>query len=408
MNPSRHFVHTARVGHWLPARPIHLHNWLRKTLESVEREKRSFHQVVEEFRALIENDPVINMYFTQMFEQQPLFPPPPGSGDLKLTDYRQMLEVLNHILGTAPEFNATGMVGTPINAILDFPMITRAGLAAFLDPRVNAMLKKVLKAWAVFLDSTDSCYVLNTSATGWLSPEALREIQMDDFIHDPSAPYFGFRSWNDFFIRKFRPGVRPVADPGNDKVIVSACESAPFAISTSVHRSESFWIKSQPYSLTHLLAGLFVDEFVGGTVYQAFLSAKNYHRWHSPVSGTIRKIHHIEGTYFAEAASEHFDPVGPNNSQGYIAHTATPIPHLHRRTCSDRPDVCDRHRHGGSLLLRRHCHGELHSGKRRPTRLFPVRRIDPLPRLQEGRHFSVCRAGDAARAQWRAFGDREG
>ena len=323
MSPSRHFVHTARVGHWLPAHPIHLHKWLRKTLESVEREKRPFHPVVEEYRALIENDPVINMYFTQMFEQQPLFPPPPGSGDVKLTDYRQMLEVLNHILGTAPEFNATGMVGTPINAILDFPMMTRAGLAAFLDPRVNAMLKKVLKAWAVFLDSPDSCYVLNTSATGWLSPEALREIHMDDFIHDSGAPYFGFRSWNDFFIRKFRPGMRPVVDRGNDNVIVSACESAPFAISTSVNRSESFWIKSQPYSLTHLLAGLFVDEFVGGTVYQAFLSAKNYHRWHSPVSGTIRKIHHIEGTYFAEAASEHFDPVGPNNSQGYIAHTAT-------------------------------------------------------------------------------------
>jgi len=31
----------------------------------------------------------------------------------------------------------------------------------------------------------------------------------------------------------------------------------------------------------------------------------------------------VEGTYYSEAASEGFDPVGPNNSQGYIAHTAT-------------------------------------------------------------------------------------
>jgi len=30
-----------------------------------------------------------------------------------------------------------------------------------------------------------------------------------------------------------------------------------------------------------------MDHFVGGTVYQAFLSALNYHRWHAPVAGTI-------------------------------------------------------------------------------------------------------------------------
>ena len=71
-----------------------------------------------------------------------------------------------------------------------------------------------------------------------------------------------------------------------------------------------------------MLDGLFVDAFVGGTVYQAFLSADNYHRWHSPVSGTIKKIHHVEGTYFSEAPAEGFDPAGPCNSQGYIAHAA--------------------------------------------------------------------------------------
>jgi phosphatidylserine decarboxylase len=90
-----------------------------------------------------------------------------------------------------------------------------------------------------------------------------------------------------------------------------------------VKERDKFWLKSQPYSLRHMLDGLFVDEFIDGTVYQAFLSPENYHRWHSPVSGTIKKIHKVEGTYYSEAASEGFDPAGPNNSQGYIAHTAT-------------------------------------------------------------------------------------
>ncbi len=29
------------------------------------------------------------------------------------------------------------------------------------------------------------------------------------------------------------------------------------------------------------------EHFTGGTVYQAFLSALSYHRWHAPVDGII-------------------------------------------------------------------------------------------------------------------------
>ena len=311
------------MGRWLPLESEHLNEWLKTVIDAAEQKKAPFHPVIDEFRSLIENDPEMYMYFTQMFEQQPHFGPPAGSGDIKPKNYHQMLVVFNHMLTSAPEFNTTGMVGCPINAILDFPMITRAGLAAFLSPKVKAMLKKVLRAWTEYLDSPASRSVLNTSESGWLSPAALKAVQMDDFIHDSKAPYFGFKSWNYFFIREFKPGVRPIAEPDNNSVIVSACESAPFAISTHVKEHDRFWLKSQPYSLRHMLDGLFVDEFVGGTVYQAFLSPENYHRWHSPMSGTIKKIHHVDGTYYSESASEGFDPVGPNNSQGYISHTAT-------------------------------------------------------------------------------------
>ena len=246
-----------------------------------------------------------------------------GSGDVKLRNYQQMLMVINHVLTTAPEFNNTEMVGCPINAILDFAMITPAGLAAFVSPKVNAMLQKVLTVWAHFLNSEDSLYVLNTTSSGWLSSEALAKIHIEEFIHDADKAFYGFKSWNDFFIRQFKPGMRPIAEPANRKAIVNACESAPFAISTNVKEYDTFWIKSQPYSLRQMLNGKHVQEFIGGTIYQAFLSAESYHRWHSPVAGTIRSIHQVEGTYYAEAASEAFDESGPNNSQGYIAHVAT-------------------------------------------------------------------------------------
>jgi phosphatidylserine decarboxylase len=320
---ARHQSQTSRSGGWLPHDRAELNRWLQRTLEDAESGHVHFVPVVDEFRELIETDAVVGMYFTQMFEQQPAFAPPPNSGDVKLRNYRQMLVVLNHVLTTAPTYNTTGMVGFPINAILDFPMITPAGLAAFLLPTVNRMLGRVLGEWARFLDSEASRYVLNDSPLGWLGPDAYRALRLDEIAMDPHAPYAGFRSWNDFFIREFKPGMRPVARPEDPRAIVSACESTPFCISTNAKEQDAFWLKAQPYSLRQMLCGHHVGEFVGGTVYQAFLSAENYHRWHSPVSGRIVRIEHVPGSYYAEAAAEGFDPLGPNNSQGYLAHVAT-------------------------------------------------------------------------------------
>jgi phosphatidylserine decarboxylase len=321
-HPATSLSLTSRLGGWLPVDPKEHNLWLKNTIDEAEKRKAAFHPVIEELRQMIESDPVLYMYFTQMFVQQPPFPPPPGSGDIKLKNYHQMLVVINHVLTTAPTYNTTGMVGFPINAILDFPMITPAGLAAFTMEKVNSMFRKVLSVWTQFLDSQDSCYVLNESPTGWLSPSARKAMQLDEFVTDPSKPFLGFKSWNDFFIRELKPGMRPVASPGDDSVIVSACESAPYSIQNDVKEHDRFWLKSQPYSLSQMLNGHFVDRFVGGTVYQAFLSAEKYHRWHSPVTGTFKKLEQVPGTYYAEAASEGFDPAGPNDSQGYIAHVA--------------------------------------------------------------------------------------
>ncbi|HEX2295843.1 MAG TPA: phosphatidylserine decarboxylase [Actinomycetota bacterium] len=54
----------------------------------------------------------------------------------------------------------------------------------------------------------------------------------------------------------------------------------------------------------------------------AFLSALNYHRWHAPVAGTIRKAWIVGGTYYS-ADAEGEDPRGPDDSQGCISQVAT-------------------------------------------------------------------------------------
>ena len=56
-------------------------------------------------------------------------------------------------------------------------------------------------------------------------------------------------------------------------------------------------------------------QFEGGTVYQAFLSALFYHRWHSPVDGEIEDVYLIPGTYYLDQSQFiKYDEGSPNNS----------------------------------------------------------------------------------------------
>jgi len=279
------------------------------------------HPVLVELQGLIDSDPLLRMYFERMVAEVP-----PGKSYAKrpVEDVAQLLRLVDEVLRIAPEFSSDSMVMTPLNAVFDYAMGTTAGFAAFRDPRVNAALKKVLGAWCEFLTSRDSLYVLNDSPAGWKSEEAQQAVGMGQYQHDPDEEHWGFASWNDFFTRRFKDGQRPVASPEDDKVIVSACESTPYGISRDVQRRDQFWVKSQSYSLHEMLAGDdAVDQFVGGTVYQAYLSATNYHRWHSPVAGTVVRAFVVDGTYYSEADTEGADAVEPQNSQGYMAHVAT-------------------------------------------------------------------------------------
>jgi len=194
---------------------------------------------------------------------------------------------MNAMLTYAPEFEDSAYVGCPLDAILDWCMGTPAGFAAFRHPTVNAMLRKIIAVWCEYLTSEASLHVINDAPRGWKSEAAQACVGMADFEHDPTDLHWDFGSWNDFFTRRFRPGARPIAAPDDNKVIVSPCESRPYRIVRDVKRQDDLSIKGQPYSLADMLAGdPAVDDFVGGVVYQAFLSALNYHRWHSICSSS--------------------------------------------------------------------------------------------------------------------------
>ncbi|WP_321777483.1 phosphatidylserine decarboxylase family protein [Sulfurimonas sp.] len=279
---------------------------------------------MQEFKHSINEDPVIRMYINQMIQQvsshYKLHPEP----NVYLQSVDEMLYLINDALRMAPEYNKSDLVGCRINSILNWTMNVPAGFAVFRNERMNELFRKVLDDYTTFLNSEASLSSLNDGPNGWKSAEAKKKLNMDQYIYNPNDKFWGFKSWNDFFTRKFKSGMRPIAQPKNPKVIVSACDSEVYAIKHNVKKNDDFWIKSQPYSLKDMLDDdKLAETFKGGDVYQAFLSAFKYHRWHSPVSGTIRKAYIKQGTYYSGLESRGMDPGSPDYSQGYISHVAT-------------------------------------------------------------------------------------
>ncbi|KAL8788294.1 MAG: hypothetical protein Q9195_007350 [Heterodermia aff. obscurata] len=294
------------------------------------RVESNLHPVIQELQIIIETDPQLFMLFHTMFEEVPKLRSASGILPLDLPglrNYQDMLEKLNVIIQHAPTYTSSLWAGFPINYEFREVMCTESGREAFLNEKVNAQLKKILNEWSSFLDSTDSVTVLNDdSSDGWFGATAMRDMPtfVDDFECDPSRPHYGFSSWGDFFTRKLRAGARPIADPEDDKVIASPCEASPYRIAFAIKNVDRFWVKGQPYSLDHMLAqDPLAAQFYGGSIYQAFLSAQSYHRWHSPVAGRVVKAYVQPGSYYSTAPSASDDKAPSEDSQAYITTVAT-------------------------------------------------------------------------------------
>jgi phosphatidylserine decarboxylase len=325
------------MGGWLPKNPAVLQSWVAKRVQSVKHKSaEDLSPAVAEFRKMVVNDPKLYMLFSEMLVEVPAKYKFDPSHRHEIRDVDTLFLVLDEITQQPPSWNPSAQIGVPINAVLAWPMGTKAGFAALLNEKVNKHFKTILTLWAKFLLTPESCSTLNSSENGWFSETALNSAHMRDFeynyVCDSTRPHWGFTSWDNFFTRKFRDGRRSVECPHDDSIVVSAAEATPFAVQTNVKLHDSFWIKSQNYSLAHIMNNdTRAEQFVGGTVYQAYLSADSYHRWHAPVSGKIVSTAIVSGTYFSEPLFAGFspdsgrpspDPGAEEASQGYISAVA--------------------------------------------------------------------------------------
>lgn len=354
----------ARPGGWLPRDYAHLVRWLARLKKHIVDHPRDLVPPIAELRDMVNCDRVLHAQVEVMFAEAEKHKKRTPLGQVEVRTFEQFLELLNGIMTTAPEayqdipsHEPAGLIGFPINALLDWPMATESGYDVFANALINQQFKKILSYWSQFLSSKESRYVLTerrsrldpeTLIAPWLGKLAKSEMVQvarsavgegpnptpnrfeEIFNCDPNDEYYGFGSWDDFFTRTFRSGVRPVSGTGDDSVIVNACESGPLQVKTHASLDARFWLKGQPYSVANMLEfDEHVPLFAGGTVYQAFLSALSYHRWHSPVTGTIRKAYVVHGSYYLENLYEGFknskgaDPSAPNDSQPFLTAVAT-------------------------------------------------------------------------------------
>lgn len=122
------FIH--RAGAWLPADHRVHREYLRRVTKHVEENPKKLTPALQEFKEFIEGNARVYMYFVQMFDEIPLKHPydkdPTGSQQIR--DYEHLLQVLNHVLGRAPEWTdaaeSVGVVGVPMCAIFDYAMGT--------------------------------------------------------------------------------------------------------------------------------------------------------------------------------------------------------------------------------------------------------------------------------------------
>lgn len=303
-----------RAG-YLPRERRHLDAWNREMRETLASGASAPGGAVAELGALIETHPIIRMYVSEMIDQVP--------DDQKVVhDIPELLRALQTIAGTAPLYNQDPAKRNafPMSSLFAYMMMTPAGEAVFRNDDFNRAIKGVLQQWCAYLDSPESAHVLNEGPFGWLSTFAYQDMKLWEFQFDREKPHWGFASYNDYFHREIRPEARPIAAPDDPKVIVSANDGNLVAIARDIRPQEKFWLKGEPFSLVDMLdRSEYWERFVGGYVFQSFLSGANYHRWHSPIDGTVRKAYVKDGLMFSDAESAGFDPNAGILSEGYDA-----------------------------------------------------------------------------------------
>jgi phosphatidylserine decarboxylase len=121
-------------------------------------------------------------------------------------------------------------------------------------------------------------------------------INRDEALSPDPADYASFNAW---FTRALKPGARTF-DP-DPRAFLSPCDGS-ISQTGVLHENRIFQAKGKDYSLQDLLANdPICSQLSGGHFSTIYLSPRDYHRIHMPLSGRLQRMIHVPGRLFSVA-----------------------------------------------------------------------------------------------------------
>lgn len=163
-------------------------------------------------------------------------------------------------------------------------------------------------SWGSYLDTTESAKEVETFKKDPF-------FNWDEYMPPPASflpheDYKAYRTFNQFFARHVKPGMRPIAGLRDNSVLVSPADCT-FVGWWQIGENSQIYVvgeknsivesKGIQWSIHELLKdSAFADRFKGGIFTHSFLNTYDYHRWHTPVQGKILEAKVIQGQAYLD------------------------------------------------------------------------------------------------------------
>jgi phosphatidylserine decarboxylase len=120
-------------------------------------------------------------------------------------------------------------------------------------------------------------------------------VNMDEALQPDINAY---KSFNHFFTRELKPGVRPLAD---EQGAIASPADGVVSQAGNITDGNIFQAKGKSFTAIDLLGGSAerAEPFNNGVFSTIYLSPKDYHRLHMPLTGTLREMVHVPGRLFS-------------------------------------------------------------------------------------------------------------
>ncbi len=169
------------------------------------------------------------------------------------------------------------------------------GRRSALTP-LSEWIVEFARAWGSYLDTAESAAKIESFRTDPV-------FNWDEYMPPPS----GYKTFNQFFARHVKPGMRPVAAIVDDAIVVAPADSTfvgwwQVSQNSNIRVDESkLSIKGIEWSIHQLLEGsAYADRFRGGIFTHSFLDTFDYHRWHAPVRGKVLEAMVLQGQAYLD------------------------------------------------------------------------------------------------------------